>query len=217
MAHEHFVKTIVNGVKKEDVYSLIDDHNKKIIESLNLGDKLRVWGVTETNSSKIKKIGRGDLVLFTANNVVEAYGEVAHNFYHPGLAKFLWGQDKYETWGNIYIVENFHNTTNISVKALNKALGYDENKIVRGFTVIDDKNKINGFFGAFDYSNGILTTKTKITLPFILNLLQEENGLTIEEIQNKTGIAKRELEPLLRGWVIGRALKVESDKYHISE
>lgn len=218
LACDNFTKTIINGVKKETVYNNIDEHDRKYIESLNLGDKLRIWGVMEHNSSRFRKMGRGDLVLFTANNVIEAYGKIAYSFNCPRLARFLWGQDEYETWSNIYLIEDFHNAADLPVKALNKALGYQENNVVQRFTVIDDRSRVNAFLRDFDYTNGILTMqdpkKTMTSLMSILDLLSKRNGLTFEEIQKETSASKEELESLLKGGVVGKLFKLESGKYY---
>lgn len=214
----NFDKTIINGIKKELLQKFVEDHDWEIIKSLGLGSKFRVWGVMDNNTSKFRKLGRGDLVLFTAKNVIEAYGKVAYSFYCPSLARFLWGQDEGETWNNIYIVEDFHYANDIPVKALNRALGYQENNVIQGFTVIDDKSRINGFYRDFDYSNGILTLhdsgKTAASLTSILDLLNKYNGLSFEEIQSKTDISREELESLLNGGVRGKLFRFESGKYY---
>ena len=159
LACKNFANTILDGVKKETAYNHIDAFDQKYIDSLNLGDILRIWGIKENNTSKFKKMGRGDLVLFTANNVVEACGKVAYSFNSPELARFLWGQDEGQTWDNIYIIENLHNTANLPVRTLNEALGYLPNNTIQGFTVVSDKNRIDGFWKHFDYTDGILTIK----------------------------------------------------------
>ena len=143
--------------KKESIYDFIDSHDRQNIESLKLPDRLCIWGVMNNNAAKFRKIEKDDLVLFTANNIVEAYGRVVYTLNNSRLARFLWGQDEFETWDNIYIIDDFHNAADFLVKELNKALGYQENNVVQGFTVIDDRSRLNGFFRKFNYTNGILT------------------------------------------------------------
>lgn len=219
LAQDHFTNTVINGIKKEDVYAVIDDRNISQIERLNLGDRFRIWGVMDNNTSKFEKLQKDDLVLFTANNLVEAYRKIAYTFSSLSLARYLWGQDKFETWSNIYLIKDFHLASNIPIKTVNKALGYQENNTIQGFTVIDNKTKINSFLRNFHYSNGTISIKdpkkTTDALSTILKLLHEEDGLTLEAIQDKTKLAKSQLEPILKGGVIGKLFTYESGKYRL--
>jgi predicted HNH restriction endonuclease len=139
-AQKHYLDTIQNPVDLDDhkISNLLGP-TKNILSDIHQSPLLAFWGVVpgDSNNGKYKRMQRGDLVLFAMNKMIVASGKVAHKFENDSLARHLWGtDDKNRTWSLMYSLTDIQDQW-ISYIEFNRAVGYKENNIIQGFTVLD--------------------------------------------------------------------------------
>lgn len=156
---EHYDLTIENNIRFDDVSNLIPQEYHNQLLAIYPERELKVWGVTPggakgSNIPKWDRIQPGDITLFTANNVIVASAVVTLKLRSEALAKELWGLDESgNTWEYIYFTDQVRKLA-ISVPEFNKAVGYADNFIVRGFSVLDHQ-KSEAAIVAFDLESEV--------------------------------------------------------------
>ncbi|MCT6816263.1 MAG: HNH endonuclease [Lysinibacillus fusiformis] len=138
----HYNDTIHNPVELKSIEKFLD---KKIYEDLleiYPNGYAHIWGVTpgknNVNVNKWGKINKGDIAFFSANKVLFTSGTVALTLNNKSLAKHLWGKNKENyTWQYIYFLDSIKNHE-ISIEVINELIGYKNNYVVQGFTVLDE-------------------------------------------------------------------------------
>lgn len=139
----HYNDTVKNTVDLNDIKSLVTD---KVFEELTLiypNGKAHIWGVTkgkdEVNANKWRRIQKGDVTFFSADRKLYTSGTVAYTIQNVELAKSLWGvNENNETWEYIYFLDNIKNH-DIAIQDINRLIGYKENYVVQGFTVLSEE------------------------------------------------------------------------------
>lgn len=102
-----------------------------------------MWGVTPgkggVNVGKWDRAFVGDVVLFAARGQIFGSGTVAAKFHNRELARRLWDVDPDgQTWEFMYALDEVRNLS-IPYAEFNRAVGYKENNIPQGFTVMNDE------------------------------------------------------------------------------
>ncbi len=141
-ARWHYVDTIENPVnlENEKVRTLLGS-TYDALSTIHQGSLIAMWGVVpgDLNSGKYDRRDEGDVVLFAMNKKIVASGIVAHKFENDALARHLWGVDeKDRTWSLMYSLTDLQDQW-ISYIDFNRAVGYKENNIIQGFTVLDSR------------------------------------------------------------------------------
>lgn len=101
-------------------------------------DQQRIWGTTETGSSKkqsaIDRMTQGDCVLFYHDGEFIAGGTVGRTFENPAVGDLLWNNPESR---HIFTVEEF--TTDVpTTERVWDMLGYTGRQVVQGFTRVSD-------------------------------------------------------------------------------
>lgn len=155
IAYEHYVDTIEHAVPIETLKRHVDDRIYEKIAAQYPNGHAYVWGVMngvkDVNKKKWEKIARGDITLFSKKGGIFASAVTTLTLHNKKLAQELWGVDKNgNTWENIYLLEDVKNIC-IPYKKLNMILGYKENNVIQGFSVLDDKQseKLNMEYDLF--------------------------------------------------------------------
>jgi len=141
-AREHYTATIESFVPLTKCRDLLPAATYLNLKTLHTSAKAGMWGVTagksNVNVKKWERVAQGDLVLFTFDKKIRSSAVVATKFHSKKLAKALWGLDADgKTWEYMYSLDEIRNL-DISYKEFNRTVGYKENNIVQGFTVLDE-------------------------------------------------------------------------------
>ena len=139
-SRQHFSDTVQNPVNLNDYKSIISQDFKNLFDISSNG-LLAFWGVTPgqngANISKYQKIRIGDIVIFTRDSTVFAYGEVAYLFENIEFAKKLWGEHPSgQTWQYMYALKDV-NKCEISYQDLRNAIGSSDGDNFMGFRPLD--------------------------------------------------------------------------------
>lgn len=160
---EHFVDTIEKPVEFQDFQSLIDPKLFGLLHQAHPSGKAAIWGVvagkSPGNVNKWNRISEGDLVLFAADKRIHSYGLVSLKFNSRNFAEKLWGQnEENQTWEYMYTLTDVKQIE-ISYEEFNNVVGYKENNVIQGFTVMDEdkSGKFLDYLGKTD-----LTVKQSI-------------------------------------------------------
>lgn len=148
-ARQHYNDTVnTSKLKLEDIKDFISTIDYDKLSKIYSDGKVKVWGVVESNINNWNKISIGDISLFAANNRFFSSGVVCYKMKSNDLAEKLWGSDKSnKTWGLIYFLDEITNLS-IPYTVFNKLVGYKENYIVQGFSVLNEE-KSNLFLSFF--------------------------------------------------------------------
>lgn len=111
----------------------------KLPSHLSEEDELRIWATTETNAANkqtaINQMQAGDCILFYHDGEFFAGGTVRRTFENPSVGKLIWNQRESR---HIFIIENY--TTEVpSITEVWNQIGYEGEKVVRGFSRVDEK------------------------------------------------------------------------------
>jgi len=142
-ATQHYVDTIQNRVSASRILAALSEAEQQIVRrSLESRAHVSVWGVTpgknDVNRNKWAKIARGDIVLFAKHGRIFASSAVVGTLHSPALARILWKETTDgETWEYVYFLDVMH-SQDIPYATLNRVVGYKPNKIVQGFSVLDE-------------------------------------------------------------------------------
>ena len=78
-------------------------------------------------------------MLFAADGRIFGRGVIAARFHNAALARRLWHEDhRGDTWEYMYALDQIK-TANIPYRDFNAAVGYKENNVIQGFTVMDEE------------------------------------------------------------------------------
>ncbi|MEU4768869.1 hypothetical protein AB0H12_37050 [Actinosynnema sp. NPDC023794] len=94
-ARRHFHDTIAGWVPFADDERgpLLTDEEREHLLALHPSGVAHFWGATEGHADMMKQLRRGDVVLFTGDNKVKAYGEVGYVFRNQKFADKLWWKE----------------------------------------------------------------------------------------------------------------------------
>jgi hypothetical protein len=145
-SREHYRDTIENKVPLETLQRHINSADFRALQALCPSEEVAVWGVTPgktgQNLKKWTRMNPGDVMLFAKDGGFFSLGTLAYKCHSESCAVDLWGRDEAgQTWEYIYFLEGITEFSQ-PYSALNKAVGYAENNIVQGFTVLDEQKSI---------------------------------------------------------------------------
>ncbi len=115
--------------------------------------------------------------MFAGHNKIFASGVVTYKFRNKDLAAELWDYDnKGQTWEYLYFLDEIQEQ-NISYKDFNKAVGYEQNNIIRGLNVLDE-----------DKSQKALNTLGITSDIYLPDISQQEFEKAIDELEGKDSL-----------------------------
>ncbi len=142
-AREHYVDTIENTKSLDSISQFLSDKELNELIGIYPQGQVAIWGVTPSQSTKWKRIQAGDITLLAKEGVVFASAVTTYKIHSHTLASQLWGFDnKGNTWEYIYFLSEVKNQ-HIPYKELNKAILYNENYVIRGFSLLDEEKSVN--------------------------------------------------------------------------
>ncbi|MFB3164723.1 HNH endonuclease [Neobacillus sp. 179-J 1A1 HS] len=152
-AREHYVDTLLRPVDILRIKPFVSQDEFNHLQELYPNGLVPTWGVTpgvnNVNANKWSKIQPADVTFFSANKILYSYGFVTFKIHNKPLSQHLWGfNSKGETWEYIYFLDQIRDH-DIPVSLFNKIVGYSENYLVQGFTVLDE-DKSSTLLGYFD-------------------------------------------------------------------
>ena len=153
---EHYLDTVAKPVKFKTYQSIIDPKlYQKLLNAHPSGDAA-VWGIVPGkapgNIKKWQRISAGDLVLFAADKKITSYGIVSLKFNSRNFAERLWGlSEDNQTWEYMYTLTDVKKIE-MSYEEFNNVVGYKENNVIQGFTVMDENRseKFLDYLGTTD-------------------------------------------------------------------
>tara|TARA_Y100000814_G_scaffold73656_1_gene45548 strand:+ start:163 stop:1122 length:960 start_codon:yes stop_codon:yes gene_type:complete len=197
-AKQHFIDTIQKPVSIEKLSKYVNKNDLNLLKDIS-SNGAYVWGVTSgknmVNKNKWAKIERGDTALFSGNGIIFASGVVTHKIHNVDLGLDLWGKDTDEnTWEYIFFLDEIKEL-NIAYLHFNRAIGYKDDNIIQGFSVLDEE-KSSKLFEEFS-----LLSNTY--LPYVeqkeySNVLRE-----LDELDSKREVAVRVEQSYLRKHLLG--------------
>lgn len=196
-ARKHYVDTIQNPVLYEIIARHLSAEDLSVLNEVYPTGKIPTWGVTpgknNVNYNKWSKINVGDVTLFASNGQIFGSGVVTHKVHHRQLALQLWGQNSSDqTWEYIYFLDELKQHT-IPYISFNQVVGYAENNIIQGFTVLDD-DKSDRVLMAFDLKSEVYLPE--VTLEEYRDAVNNYNPMGDLDIKSKGN--KRKEQPFLR-------------------
>ena len=151
---EHYNDTIANPIELKSISKFLKKEELKDLYEIYEDGKCYVWGVTPGGNNKTKwdRIDSGDVTLFARDGGVFASAVTTYKLVNEELAAHLWGymtkylEDMVQrfTWENIYFVDEIR-SHNIPYLDLNRVVGYKENYIIQGFSVLDEDRSYKVF------------------------------------------------------------------------
>jgi len=153
-ARDHYRDTIEAPVAFRDYAHLIAPETLYSLGEIFPDGVAPMWGVTPgvngVNVRKYERASIGDLVLFAAHGRIFGSGTVAAKFRNRDLAAQLWNFDsKGMTWEYMYALDEIR-TLDIPYADFNRVVGYKENNVIQGFTVMDSERS-ESFLDAFGF------------------------------------------------------------------
>jgi hypothetical protein len=147
VASKHFEKTVRRPVALVDIKSFFDEQQWAELRDNVPTDRMSVWGVTNgqrnINRNKWKRIEKGDVVLFSGNNIIYASAVIVYIFHNRELANHLWGTDaEGQTWENMYFLDEIEWHT-IPYAEFNRVAGYAPNYPIYNFNVLPEEKSSN--------------------------------------------------------------------------
>jgi hypothetical protein len=152
-AREHYVDTVQNLVLVTDCESFLSTADFSRLRDAHPSGSAAMWGVTpgarDVNAHKWGRINEGDVALFASDKRVRASGVVSTVFRSADLARHLWGVDTDgDTWEYMYSLDEVRDL-DIPYREFNRVVGYAENNVIQGFTVLDE-DKSNSVLNYFE-------------------------------------------------------------------
>jgi len=140
---EHYVDTVENLVKISDCKPFVAPQVQRLLESAHPSGLAGMWGVVpgqkDVNVGKWNRISVGDVVLFAADKKIRSSAVVSSKFTSERLARHLWGENSEgQTWKYMYSLDEIR-PLEISYEKFNSIVGYKENNVIQGFTVMDEE------------------------------------------------------------------------------
>ncbi|GGH17231.1 HNH endonuclease [Paenibacillus segetis] len=142
-AREHYENTVQTPVPFLVLSEYVTAEDLELIHSLYPDGFVPTWGVTpgknDVNVNKWERIQVGDVTLFSANGHVFGSGVVTHKLHNKELAAALWDYDKEgQTWEYVYFLDEI-NAHQIPYSQFNQIVGYADNYIIQGFSVLNEE------------------------------------------------------------------------------
>lgn len=142
-ARKHYVDTIIKPVDLKGIKQFLSMEEFSFLKEIYPNGMLPIWGVTagvkNVNQKKWDKIQSGDFTFFSADRLLYSSGIVTFKLHNKSLADFLWGYNtKGETWEYIYFLDEIREH-DIPVALFNQIVGYSENNIIQGFSVLNEE------------------------------------------------------------------------------
>src|SRR5438874_11320461 len=139
LARTNYAKTVEKPVRFAGVRVFASIEAS--LSSIYPGGVAPVWGITAgQNGRKIplfKQIHPGDAVLFIKDNEIFSIGSVTFKTQSPQIADYLWGQESPGvSFEFLYFLDEVKPSA-IPIPELNRAVGYKENNIIQGFSILD--------------------------------------------------------------------------------
>lgn len=201
-AHENYLKTIEKPVSISIIQAFVSQEICNRILTQYPDGNVYVWGIVNgknhVNRRKWERIERGDITLFVGKDGIFASAVTTLTLRNEMLARELWGEDKNgNTWENIYLVEDIKNV-NIPYLTLNRLLGYKENNVIRGFSVLNDEKseRLNQKFDLFNEE--ICEEVSEKDYMFYVAKLEEGGEFDIEKMA-----FRRKEQSFLRSYLFG--------------
>ena len=153
---EHYIDTIENKVSINKLKPYLKSNQIADLEDIYKNGECAIWGVTSSgnNLSKWKRISIGDVTLFSRNGHIINSGVTTYKLKSKKLAAYLWDYNKNGlTWENIYFLDEIKNQK-IPYSDFNRVVGYKENYIIQGFSVLNEEKSIK-LFNEFDFESDL--------------------------------------------------------------
>lgn len=149
VAQQHYFDTIVNPVSLDFCEGLADQDVLAALWDIYPAGAAPLWGVTpgsnDLNIRKWDRIDRGDAVLFAARGTIFSAATVALKFRSQELASALWGwDDRGQTWEFMYALDEMRDMS-VPYLDFNRAVGYQDENVIQGFTVLDEERSALAF------------------------------------------------------------------------
>jgi hypothetical protein len=161
MPFENYIKSVVNGVKKNDLEGFKTLPNEVLKQP---DDPVHLWGIKFDKKSRWEKVNNGDILFFYRKGFIISWCVVFDKFHNMALAEYLWDgfQSNYVrwfTWPYILVLSK-PNECNIPFETFNSLLGYVEGYSLRSFFKLNDNFK-NGIEKNFDNIQDFIKNSSK--------------------------------------------------------
>ena len=165
-AREHYRDTIENDVIIDEVSDLLTESEISNLKAIYPNGRMKVWGVTPglngQNARKWERMSEGDVTLLAQNGAIFASAVTTFRTQNNALASELWGfDDKGQTWEYVYFLDEVKKQE-IPYLNLNRAVGYKDNNVIQGFTVLSEE-KSEALLETFDLESEIYYPSTDIS------------------------------------------------------
>ncbi|KJL04351.1 HNH endonuclease [Priestia aryabhattai] len=152
-ARKNYVETIANPIEISRIKPFVTSDEFNYLHKLYPNGFVTIWGVTagksNVNMKKWNKIQAADLAFFSANKTLYSYGFITFKLHNEQLAQNLWGNNSEgQTWEYIYFLDEVREH-DIPISKLIEIVGYKENYLVQGFTILDE-DKSNALVSYFE-------------------------------------------------------------------
>ena len=139
---EHYVDTVENLVEISSCSPYVAPQVLRMLEIAHPSGLAGMWGVVpgqkDVNVGKWNRISVGDVVLFAADKKIRSSAVVASKFTSERLAKKLWDVNSQgQTWKYMYSLDEIR-PLDITYEEFNLIVGYQQNNVIQGFTVMDE-------------------------------------------------------------------------------
>ena len=154
VALEHYQDTIIKPVSLSLIGQFASASELKDLSDRYPGGAVPTWGIVpgKAGQSKWERITPGDIAVFSGSGKIFASGVVSYKIHNVDLAAKLWGHDdNNQTWEYMYFLDEVQNQ-DISYVKFNRAVGYQDNNIIQGFTILDGP-KSRQFLDTFDLAS----------------------------------------------------------------
>ena len=140
IAQQHYNDTVINNnLVLEDIRSELMESDYEALLNIYGSNNIHIWGVTKSSYTKWEKIQIGNIVLFSKNKEIFSHGVVCYKIHNKQLANILWGKNADGlTWEYIYFLAEVNSIT-ISYKDFNKTVGYADNYVIQGLSVLNQE------------------------------------------------------------------------------
>ncbi|MGW4370659.1 hypothetical protein ACWEKT_33960 [Nocardia takedensis] len=112
-ARRNFASTVLTEVDFRDgpLREVLSDAEYELLLMLHSDGKARFLATTHVHDNKMKRMARGDVVLFTGDNHVVGIGEISVLFRNPAAGDVMWPPDpRNGSYVNVYALLNFQQT-----------------------------------------------------------------------------------------------------------
>ena len=133
-ARRHFRDTIQGWVRFDDRErgGLLTEEQRNGLTTLHPSGRAHFWGAKAGHAMMMASLRLGDVVIFTGDNKVKAYGEVGCRFVNQEFADKLWRHDgDADSFVHVYSVLNVHHVERPK-SDLVTLCGYEPNYAIPG-------------------------------------------------------------------------------------